>query len=689
MKGFYWAILLCSGILSTRSEELNLGIGSLNPHQYAITNLTDIRQRVFNNTVASFLENLDGISEEFLKGAFTYDKDGQPMMYVNKDQVLALSALLMEHDERYHKDFQGHKTIIPSENHCAKNGSCDKDIAEDGHILARSIDDSLTGHVHPKDEDLLQQMIDQPPKLVRVRRACFTGGSVWPNGIVPYVFDKEISEKAKAATLDSQKLIMERVPCIKYVPANEVVRVGMPKSYILITEKGAGCFTNHLGYREGQCLVNLGPGCHFSSVAVHELMHSLGAQHEQLRPDRDDHVEINWPNVEKHRIGQYKMLSPNRGPFDPNEYEYDYRSIMQYAPFTSAINKKMPTMRLKPPDTTMLYRNNVMSKLDYLGLRERYGCPGDLPGDKEFDRIVQVKIAKAMNVARIQNKLAKNTRHLEDWSPQEPIKLGKNGGYLQEKKKREQREKQEKERQEMEERLAMEEQEMERKERERKEKERLARDWERQNQEKEQYEKEQYEKEQYKKEQYEKERQEKERQERERQEIRQEDMSTGQKDDVVDTDNCAVSPWTKWTYCKQGRTSRLRHINQESASQGTCSNSGMTLFLVRKCRSRRDTDEVVGNDGSAEVNMRKTVTVTAGEPIVLVVSNPNNLPVKWYHVVEGEEKEIEMPYTIEQTSVGNEKIVIENSRLYDGHLFVAKIEMSYSMLRIFWSISVV
>jgi len=39
------------------------------------------------------------------------------------------------------------------------------------------------------------------------------------------------------------------------------------------------------------------PGCMWSGVASHEIMHALGFVHEQSRSDRDHYVSVLWENI--------------------------------------------------------------------------------------------------------------------------------------------------------------------------------------------------------------------------------------------------------------------------------------------------------------------------------------------------------------------------------------------------------
>ena len=56
-----------------------------------------------------------------------------------------------------------------------------------------------------------------------------------------------------------------------------------------------GSNVRFLGF--GRLEMGLGPGCLVQYVVVHEILHSLGFQHEQKRPDKDDYIQMRWDNI--------------------------------------------------------------------------------------------------------------------------------------------------------------------------------------------------------------------------------------------------------------------------------------------------------------------------------------------------------------------------------------------------------
>ena len=342
------------------------------------TDAEDLMKHVFDHSIASFLENLyGGISAEIVNNRFTYDEDGHPMIDVNQAQTLLMSSLLTKFDESFHSEWPGQFTVIPEENFSKELNDKEEyeKFAQDGHVLASTVDDTLVGHVHLDDEEDLKQMMEQPPKLKRVRRAFMfrrPNGkpSTWPGGIIPYVFDRNVNNEAKQAATDSMKFVMSRIPCIKFEPANQNT-----KDYVLITSNGNGCFA-HIGKKEGQNAYNLGNGCGYV-VAVHEWGHTIGALHTQTRPDRDNFVEINWGNVNPDGLGNFYM---NEVILQKDDSEYDYDSVMHYPTFAFPIDSRYQTLRVKAPNTFDLpshAHREGFSDQDEESFRLWYGCPAD------------------------------------------------------------------------------------------------------------------------------------------------------------------------------------------------------------------------------------------------------------------------------------------------------------------------
>ncbi|RXG53711.1 Meprin A subunit beta [Armadillidium vulgare] len=84
--------------------------------------------------------------------------------------------------------------------------------------------------------------------------------------------------------------------------------------------------------------------CNTPHTVLHELLHSIGFDHEHQRPDRDDYVTILHDNVKKGK----ERLFEKRKNMETFGISYDYESVMHYHRMTFSKNDK-PTIITKNP----------------------------------------------------------------------------------------------------------------------------------------------------------------------------------------------------------------------------------------------------------------------------------------------------------------------------------------------------
>ena len=91
--------------------------------------------------------------------------------------------------------------------------------------------------------------------------------------------------------------------------------------------------------------LSLGSYCHTKGLALHEFIHAFGFDHEQNRPDRNDHVAMHWDQIRDDKKWNFQIL--NSEEWEPTGHPYDFQSVMHYSSKNFASDGVGPTMTKK------------------------------------------------------------------------------------------------------------------------------------------------------------------------------------------------------------------------------------------------------------------------------------------------------------------------------------------------------
>uniref|UniRef100_A0A915N8Y3 Metalloendopeptidase n=2 Tax=Meloidogyne TaxID=189290 RepID=A0A915N8Y3_MELJA len=186
-------------------------------------------------------------------------------------------------------------------------------------------------------------LYEQPGTL---RRGPGDIANLWLGGLIVGGFHgANIRNAIKANSSNNQEhgviaramLAIAENTCIKFE------RRGGEADYVdLKNERGEGCYTM-VGRSSGRNIVMLETNeiatCLEYEIVIHELMHTIGLWHEQMRYDRDEYIKVHWENIGPAYLTQFEKVPET----DSTTYgvRYDYQSVMHYAKdaFASATGK--------------------------------------------------------------------------------------------------------------------------------------------------------------------------------------------------------------------------------------------------------------------------------------------------------------------------------------------------------------
>jgi hypothetical protein len=204
-------------------------------------------------------------------------------------------------------------------------------------------------------------------------RAATVTTSLWPDGTVKYMMDapEPVAGIVKAAMDDW--VAAAGVRFVEVSPAEQAAG-----GFLRVVDTSEGCWANYGAPAAGaEHVLNLGSGCEYPGVARHELGHVLGMIHEQSRADRDDHVTIDWNNVQEGKAFNFDQYTKVGTP-GVDRGEYDFDSLMHYPSDAFAIDPSKPTIARKDGGLITRGTDTAISAGDAMAVRAMYeGGAGD------------------------------------------------------------------------------------------------------------------------------------------------------------------------------------------------------------------------------------------------------------------------------------------------------------------------
>jgi hypothetical protein len=161
--------------------------------------------------------------------------------------------------------------------------------------------------------------------------------------------------------------VIEKHTCIRF-PKHED-----EENYIQFYS-GEGC-DSHIGMIGGRQRISLNKtsSCIERGTILHEIFHSIGFDHMQNHPDRDDYIKIHWNNIHKEYKDEFKKL--NRKYFSDFGTGYDFYSVMHYQNNAFAIDEDKRTITTKNRKfNDIIGQRNSISRGDIRRINRMYKC---------------------------------------------------------------------------------------------------------------------------------------------------------------------------------------------------------------------------------------------------------------------------------------------------------------------------
>ena len=186
---------------------------------------------------------------------------------------------------------------------------------------------------------------------------------LWPNNTITYTYDPNFTNRTD---FEAAVHHWELFTTLKFVETTNPVDTDL-----IVLRSSSGFCSSTVGFRGNLAhsnSVSISNSCEVDEI-IHELGHVAGMYHEHNRNDRDEHVIVNFDNIQEAAHFQFTK-NEDKGNNSLEFGPFDFDSIMLYPSDLFALNPSAPSM--VRTNGSSFERSTVLSEYDIIGIESVY-----------------------------------------------------------------------------------------------------------------------------------------------------------------------------------------------------------------------------------------------------------------------------------------------------------------------------